>query len=146
MFTTGKDYPAKVVGANVTTTKSGSPQIHLEFHVSDEQGNVKPMGWYGGLSSEKAVAFTIKNLLTVGYTGDGANLAALSPADFQPTAGLTVSMEDHEGNMRIQWINSPLTAKATSKPFAGQLPNLAAVMQKARQELGVKKPVSLNDF
>lgn len=146
MFTADKEYSAKIVDAAVTTTKAGAPQIRLGFHVTDDEGQVAAMDWYGGLSSDKAMAFTVKNLITCGYTGDGSNLAALTSQDFQATTGLTVSLEAHNGSLRIKWINSPATSTKKATPFVGQLPNLAGALAKARQELGIKKPVSFNDL
>lgn len=147
MFTVDKEYAAKIVGAMVTTTKAGAPQICLEFHVTSDDGEVKPFSWYGGLSSDKAMAFTVKNLITCGYTGDGSNLANLKAEEFQATEGLTVSFEENNGGIRIQWINSPKTStKKKQNPFMGQLPNIAGALAKARQELGMKKPVTFNDL
>lgn len=142
MFTAGNSYEAKLINAGLEATKSGDPQVFMEFIAKDTAtGEKEPFKWTGSLKAGKAQELTIKALLTAGFTGSDIDDLKNDPKPFDPDATIFVQLEemkDREGNptgkLRVQWVNGAPKAK----PFMGSAGKFAGAFQKARQELGIK--------
>lgn len=139
-FTHGGKYPAKIVAAKLTETKSGEPQTYMQFEANDN-GTTQLFDYYGGFG-EKSAPHTIKAMVTAGFAGtDVEDLKQQGILAFMP-AEISIELEDYKGKLRVKWVNG--ASKKTD--FKGATPKLAGAFAKVKQELGVKPTAKQQDW
>jgi ribosomal protein L12E/L44/L45/RPP1/RPP2 len=63
------NFRAHGISATLCETKEGKPQVAAEFELHDDEHKGKRLGWYGQLSSDASIEFTVKALRAAGWTG-----------------------------------------------------------------------------
>lgn len=143
-------YRARVVNYALSSTKAGNPQVEVlfEFSSGSEHHQIR----YWGQLSEKALPYTLKNLVTMGYLGttnedfsklaDGVESGIM---DLSTEVELVLESEPNDQGksyLKVKWINAPGggfkqgMTRDQAKVKLGTL-NLAGQIAMIRQEIGV---------
>lgn len=150
-------YRSRVVNYTLSNTKAGNPQVEVLFEFSQGDGlssTHHQIRWWGQLS-EKALPYTLKNLITMGYRGttneDFAKLAdgvEGGMIDLGVEVDLVLENETSEQGktfLKVKWINalggvfkSGMT-REQAKVKLGTM-NIAAQLAMIRQEIGAPSP------
>jgi hypothetical protein len=137
------EYTGKVTDYGISETKAGMPQVFIKFTFNE---NGKSLTWFGGLSSDKALDFSGKNLIRCGFRGTDltvlANGVAANALNTNKDLQLVVENETYEGKTRtkIKFINeiggvqSKLDVAGAVQKLAGL--NIAGRMIQLQQEMG----------
>lgn len=152
-------YRARVVNYTLSTTKTGNPQVEVLFEFSQGEGvhaSHHQIRWWGQLT-EKAIPYTLKNLITMGYRGttndDFARLAEGVEGgmiDLGLEVDLVMELEPNDQGkafLKVKWINAPGggfkagMTKDQAKVKLGAM-NIAGQLAMIRQEIGAPKPSS----
>ncbi len=151
-------YRSRVVNYTISTTKAGNPQVEVLFEFSQGEGvnaSHHQMRWWGQMS-EKALPYTLKNLITMGYRGtsneDFAKLAdgvESGMIDLSTEVDLVLENETNEETgksfLKIKWINAPGggfkagMTREQAKVKLGMM-NIAGQLAMIRQEIGAPTP------
>lgn len=92
-------YVAKVASKVISLTKKGDPQVVVTFNIKDK-GSVTYFGYF----SDKALPYTIKNLITLGLKGNNP----AGEIEIGKEVELVVDFETYEGKdrLKVKYINS----------------------------------------
>lgn len=132
MFKPNEKYKVKVQSAGLADSEKG-PQPYVVFEGLNGEGTIT---YYGNMGSDKAQEFTVKNLITAGFTG--SDLSDLENPMMFKSVDLSIETEEYKGKTRIKYINKAYNGP---KKFVGQAPKMASVFARVRQSLGDKTPV-----
>jgi hypothetical protein len=145
LFNPKENYPAKITGYGINSTKAGLAQPYIQFELKDENESLQTVYWQGSLNAGTALEITTKTLLTAGFKG--SDIGDLEKPNMFEDKELTIVVEEHTFNdksrYRVKFVN-----EKKKKAFAGQLPSIRGELAKKRAEMGVKasKPTTEIDF
>lgn len=150
-------YRARVVNYTLSNTKAGNPQVEVLFEFSQGEGvheSHHQTRWWGQLS-EKALPYTLKNLITMGYRGtSNEDFAKLADGveggmiDLSTEVDLVLEYEAGEAGktfLKVKWINTPGggfkagMTREQAKVKLGMM-NIAGQLAMIRQEIGAPAP------
>lgn len=141
-------YEASILDYGISLTQAGKPQVVIRFGLTDKNGDLHELNWYGSLNEGKAQEITCKALLACGMKGNDLNILAdgipSGVLDTSTHVKVTVAHEEQEDGTtraRIKWINplGGLTKKLTKSEASVKLGalNLRGAMMTARTETGI---------
>lgn len=113
------NFKAHGVSGILCETKDGKPQVAAEFELHEDEHKGKRLGWYGQLSSDNSIDFTVKALRAAGWTGSD-----LSDITFDGRECLLVveeeQYEDESGvhtRTKVKYVN-PVGGVAVKAPMS----------------------------
>jgi hypothetical protein len=149
-FQVKKAYEANIMECGISETKSGKPQAYVTFSVKADDGSYHRYTWYGNLG-EKSQEFTASQLVKVGFMGNSFDDLKKGTTMFDLTKPRTVEFgymqtqntitgeyEDITDKLKIKWMNLKSSGVRNFDANTG-INNQAALFEKVKSELGVKK-------